>query len=106
MTAPYEPEPPRETIESLQGPAVIEFGTNWCGYCKAAQSIIEAGFVGHSDVRHIKVEDGKGKPLGRAYGIKLWPTLVFLHDGQEVARVIRPNAVDAISEGLKTISSR
>lgn len=104
MTAPYEAEPPREDIEALRGPAVVEFGTNWCGYCKAAQSVIEAGFAAYPGMRHIKVEDGKGKPLGRAYRVKLWPTLVFLRDGQEVTRAVRPNDSDAVTEGLKAIS--
>jgi thioredoxin 1 len=105
MNATYESEPSRETIEALPGPVVIEFGTNWCGYCKAAQSIIDVGFARHPQVRHIKVEDGKGRPLGRIYGVKLWPTLVFLRDGREVARVVRPNAADEISEGLEAITT-
>jgi thioredoxin 1 len=37
-------------------------------------------------VRHVKVEDGSGRRLGRSFGVKLWPTLVFLRDGREVAR--------------------
>jgi thioredoxin 1 len=36
------------------------------------------------------VEDGRGRPLGRAYRVKLWPTLVLLCDGQEIARAVRP----------------
>jgi thioredoxin 1 len=105
MTAPYEPEPSRESIDALIGPAVINFGTNWCGYCKAAAPVIEAGFEGHDAVRHIKVEDGKGKPLGRGFGVKLWPTLVFLRDGKEVTRVVRPNAPGEVRDALKTITS-
>jgi thioredoxin 1 len=50
----------------------------------------------HPDVRHIKVEDGKGKPLGRSFRVKLWPTLVYLERGAEVGRVVRPNNVDEI----------
>ena len=30
--------------------------------------------------------------MGRAFGVKLWPTVVLLRDGQEVARVVRPVA--------------
>jgi len=41
-------------------------------------------------VRHLKIEDGPGRPLGRSFRVKLWPTLVFLRDGVEVARVVRP----------------
>ncbi|MNT09602.1 hypothetical protein D3C72_1443910 [compost metagenome] len=39
---------------------------------------------------HIRVEDGPGRVLGRSFKVKLWPTLVFLKDGQEVARLVRP----------------
>jgi thioredoxin 1 len=104
MTAPYEAEPARDAIDALVGPAVIEFGTNWCGFCKAAQPVIEAAFANHAHIRHIKVEDGKGRPLGRAFKVKLWPTLIFLRDGKEVTRVVRPDAAREVSDALKTIT--
>jgi thioredoxin 1 len=105
MTAPYEAEPTRETLDALAGPAVIDFGTNWCGFCKAAEPLIEAAFADHPHIRHIKVEDGKGRPLGRAFRVTLWPTLVFLRDGKEVTRVVRPNIAREVSDGLKAITS-
>ena len=58
----------------------------------------------HPEIRHIKVEDGKGKPLGRTFRVKLWPTLVFLRDGQVVKQVARPEAAE-VREGLEAISS-
>jgi thioredoxin 1 len=45
-------------------------------------------------VKLIKVEDGKGKPLGRSFGVKLWPTLVFLRDGRAVQQVARPGRAE------------
>ncbi len=39
---------------------------------------------------HIKIFDGKGKRLGRAFKVKLWPTLILLRDGVETARLERP----------------
>ena len=44
----------------------------------------------YPDLPHIKVHDGKGQPLGRTFGIKRWPTLILLQDGEEVARLVRP----------------
>jgi thioredoxin 1 len=105
MSKPYEAEPAKETVAELRGPAVLEFGENWCGYCKAAQSDIEAALADHPDVPHIKIRDGKGQPLGRAFGVKLWPTLVFLRDGKEVARVVRPSSAGEILEQLRKISA-
>src|SRR5205809_7356206 len=94
----------REQIDALAGPGVLEFGTNWCGWCKGAQPLIAGAFAGHEGIRHIKVEDGPGRPLGRSFRIKLWPTLVFLKDGHEVARVTRPPNERAVADALAQIA--
>ena len=95
--------PARAEIDALAGPVVIEFGTAWCGWCRAAQPLIASAFDGHPDVRHLRVEDGRGRPLGRSFGVKLWPTLVFLDHGREVARLVRPAQADAIVRALAQI---
>jgi thioredoxin 1 len=98
-------EPTRQEIDTSPQPTVIEFGAGWCGYCQAAQADITAALSKRPTVRHIKVEDGKGRPLGRSFKVKLWPTLVYLENGAELGRVVRPNNVDeieAIFSGAKT----
>ncbi len=106
MNRPYEPESlSQQDVAALTGPTVIEFGTNWCGICKGAQpAIAEALADAPGGLRHIKVEDGSGRPLGRAFGVKLWPTLVFMQDGKEVARVVRPASADAVREPLRQLA--
>ena len=104
MNAAYaETEPSRAEVDTLAGPAVVEFGTPWCGYCRAAQPLIAGAFASHPDMRHLKVEDGSGFPLGRSFGVKLWPTLVFLRDGKEVTRLVRPSSLDQIRLALVRI---
>ncbi|VCU70172.1 Thioredoxin C-1 [Pigmentiphaga humi] len=95
--------PSREEVDAWQEPAVLEFGTNWCGYCQAAQPAIAQAFAGHESVRHVKVEDGKGRPLGRSFAVKLWPTLIFLDQGREVARLVRPADPGAITDALTLV---
>ncbi|MBI5279045.1 MAG: thioredoxin family protein [Burkholderiales bacterium] len=97
-------EPTREEVDAIAEPVVLEFGTTWCGWCRGAQPFIKQALQRHPGVRHIKVEDGPGQPLGRSFRIKLWPTLVFLKDGQEVARVTRPNSLAPIDEALAKIA--
>ncbi len=106
MTPPYAPQAPaRSEIDQLAGAAMLEFGTDWCGFCQRAQPMIAAAFRDHPGVRHIKVEDGSGRPLGRSFGVKLWPTLVFLRDGREVARLVRPGDARSIGDALAQIAA-
>lgn len=101
MSGDYAPETlARADVDALRGATVLDFGTNWCGYCRAAAPVIAAAFAASPHVRHLKIEDGKGRPLGRSYGVKLWPTLVFLRDGVEVARVVRPDDEQPLREAL------
>ena len=104
-TTYLEKEPARAEVEAIAGPALLEFGTPWCGWCRGAQPKIAQALQAHPGVRHLKVEDGSGRPLGRAYDVKLWPTLVFLRDGQEVARLVRPQDEQSIADALKSIDA-
>jgi len=104
MQSAYEAEPPRSTVDALSGAAVVEFGTSWCGYCQAAQPLIAAGLADRPALQHLKVEDGKGRPLGRSFQVKLWPTLIFLRDGKEIARVVRPTDVEQIRSAARQIA--
>lgn len=92
--------PSRAELDALAGLTLLEFGTDWCGHCRAAQPALAEVLPKRSQWRHIKVEDGSGYPLGRSYRIKLWPTLVLLRDGQEVARLVRPTQAADISAAL------
>lgn len=105
-TALYsETSPTREAVDQLRGAAVLEFGTSWCGHCRGAQPLIEQALRDLPQHEHIKVEDGPGRPLGRSYRVKLWPTLVFLKDGQEVARVVRPETAQVLNDALAQLTA-
>lgn len=93
----------RAEVDELPGVTVLEFGANWCPICQGARPLIDSALAAHADVRHLWVEDGPGKPLGRSFRIKLWPTLVFLRDGREVARVVRPRGADELTAAFTAV---
>lgn len=105
---PYAPENlSRADADALTGATVLEFGTNWCSICQGATPDIADALARHAAataLRHVRVEDGRGRPLGRSYGVKLWPTLVMLRDGQEVARVVRPQGPEDVAQALAALA--
>jgi thioredoxin 1 len=97
--------PARDEINALPGLTLLEFGTDWCGHCRAAQPALLEALAQNAQWRHIKLEDGPGRPLGRSYRVKLWPTLVLLREGQELARLVRPTQAADIVAALSTLST-
>ncbi|WP_374277246.1 thioredoxin family protein [Azonexus sp.] len=96
--------PERAEIDALPGPLLLEFGTGWCGHCRAAQPLIEAALRDHPGLRHVKVEDGPGRRLGRSFRVKLWPTLVLLRDGREIERLVRPDDAVQLAAALARLA--
>ena len=91
FTSEYqEDEPARAEIDQSTGLVLLDFGANWCGHCQGLSPTIEEQLKQRADIRHVRVADGRGKPLGRSFRVKLWPTLVFLQDGQVKAHLVRP----------------
>ena len=96
--------PDRAMVDAWTGMTLLEFGTGWCGHCQAAQPAIVRwlGAV-RGDLRHIRIEDGPGRALGRSFRVKLWPTLILLRDGQELARVVRPTSSADLASSLDPV---
>src|SRR6266571_7925215 len=103
MSKAYEvSQPERSAVDAMPGVVALEFGTGWCGYCRAAEPLIAEALAAQPAVRHLKVEDGPGRALGRSFRIKLWPTIVILKGGQELARVVRPIDAAEVRDALAT----
>jgi thioredoxin 1 len=98
--------PTRADLDASRGELVLEFGASWCPICANAKPDIEQALGERPGVRHQWVEDGPGRPLGRSFRVKLWPTLVVLRDGQEVGRVVRPADVAAVRSALAALDAR
>jgi thioredoxin 1 len=97
-----EGEPTRAEIDDSNGPVLLEFGAGWCPYCQALAPKLAALLRDYPGIRHIKIEDGPGRLLGRSFRVKTWPNLVFLRDGQVIKQLARPDD-EEVMQGLKSI---
>ena len=89
-------EPAREAVDAMRGPVLLEFGTPWCPHCLAAEPLLSHALARHDGVTHLRIEDGRGRRLGRSFAVKLWPTFVLMRDGVEQARTVRPRSLREI----------
>jgi thioredoxin 1 len=104
MLSPYlDDAPERAALDAGSGPLLLEFGSNACGYCHGAEPLVASALASHP-VPHLRIQDGKGRRLGRSYGVKLWPTLIALRDGREVARVVRPASAAEVTAVLQALN--
>lgn len=122
---PYTSDhPTRAVVDAMSGSVVIEFGVDWCPHCQQAAGPVADALAGAAGatgtagastdgsiaaatgpLQHFRLEDERARPLGRSFRVKLWPTLVFLQDGVEVARVVRPTTVAEVMAGLEQLGS-
>lgn len=98
-------EPARADVDAVPGVQLIEFGAPWCPHCIAAQAPLAQALGAHATVTHLKIEDGPGRRLGRSFRVKVWPTLILMRDGAEVARIVRPVSAEEIARFLASAVS-
>ena len=101
MSDAYEdPGPTRDEVDGWTGPAVLEFGHRLVRLLSrgaAGDRGRAGGLPRRCGTR--RSPTARGKPLGRSFQVKLWPTLIFLKDGKEVARAVRPEHADDVRRG-------
>jgi len=91
----------RAEVDNLPGLYVLDFGVNWCPHCQAAIAPVREVLQASAIAGYQKIEDGAGRPLGRSFRVKLWPTLIFLSQGREVARVVRPTSPTDVDAAIR-----
>ncbi len=105
MSSYRNPGPAAEEIARWRGPLVLEFGVEDCPYCQRARPLMAQALARYPGWPLVQVEDGRGRPLGRAFQVRQWPTFILLQDGREQARLVRPEALELILQAMERVST-
>lgn len=79
-----------------EGVTLVEFGASWCPPCKALKPLLlELGAEHGEQLTMLEIDCDESPRTAAAYGVMSMPTVVVLHDGQPVDKLVglRPKAV-------------
>lgn len=81
------------------GWSVVDFGASWCGPCrKLAPRFLAAAEAHNGPARFFKVDVDQAPDAAERFEITGVPTIIVLHDGQEVTRSVGLISQDDIAE--------
>lgn len=67
---------------------LLDFYADWCGPCQMMKPTMEEFEKAHPEIKVRRVNIDDEEELANQYGVSSIPCLVFLKDGEEVAREV------------------
>ena len=82
---------------------ILDFYASWCVPCKTLQPVITQVKEKYPDIEIEAIDVDKNAELANAYRVMGLPSLVFLKDGNEVARLTNLVSMEDIKQKIKEV---
>lgn len=93
-----------ELLETEGRSVVMEFWGTWCQPCRVLRPHLERLAGDHADRwRFVAIHADKHPDLAETWSVKGTPTLIYLHDGEELHRTAGAVTPSMIEEALNSV---
>jgi len=79
---------------------VLYFSATWCAACFIIGPLLERIAEEHPEIEFHKIDVDDDFEVANYYNVQGMPTLIYMQEGKEVARVVGPLTRKDILEGL------
>lgn len=92
-----------DASQCMTGVSIIDFYADWCVPCKAISPLLEELTAKYTNITIAKCNVEENDDLIDKYNIKNIPTLIYLKDGEVMARLTGSKKFEQLEEKLKEI---
>jgi thioredoxin 1 len=92
-------------VKEDSGITLLDFYADWCGPCRAIAPTLERFALENPQITVGKINVDENSNTAEEFGIRGIPTLVFLHGGREVGRLVGVTSKRAMQNLLDAITA-
>ena len=93
----------KEVAES-KAPVIIDFYADWCGPCQMMAPVFEELSEEYAGkLKFLKLDTEEEQTLAGQFGVRSIPTLIIMHKGKEVDRIVGFMPKDALKKSIDAI---
>lgn len=82
-------------------PVVVDFFATWCGPCRMLSPVLESVSEDYEDkVKFVKLDVDEASDIAKDYSVMSIPTLIFIKNGEEVAKTVGALGAEALEEWI------
>ncbi len=90
-----------DTLLKSENLLVVDFSASWCGPCRVVAPLVEQLAQEHQDIKVVKIDVDKDKPLAKRYEVRSIPAVLIFKNGELVENIVGVKPYEEFADAVK-----